>query len=113
MSDTKKSDNAAYGGSPGIACSPSSAHDKAWEKGFVVPIAKEMKARGVAYMLITIRDDGKAAYVLEPNEPECIKCAQNGWSNERNGPCPKFPNCEESFPENETSPSVGEKGTKP
>ena len=36
------------------------AHDKAWEKGFVVPIAKEMKQRGVAYMNITIRDDGKA-----------------------------------------------------
>ncbi len=31
-----------------------------------------MKARGVAYLLITIRDDGKAAYVLEPVETECL-----------------------------------------
>ena len=76
------------------------ADDEKWRDHFVLPIAKEMKARGVAYMLITIRADGKAEYVLEPNEPECLKCAQNGWSNERNGPCPKFPNCEESFPEN-------------
>jgi hypothetical protein len=49
----------------------SSAHDRAWEQKFVLPIAKEMKARGVAYLLITIRDDGKAAYVLEPVETEC------------------------------------------
>lgn len=41
-------------------------HDKAWEKNFVVPIAKEMKARGVGYLLIAIRDDGKANYVLDP-----------------------------------------------
>jgi hypothetical protein len=34
---------------------------------FVVPIAKEMKKRGVGYMCIIIRDDGKASFVLEPN----------------------------------------------
>jgi hypothetical protein len=45
-----------------------SPHDRAWEKGFIQPIAREMKARGVAYLLITIRDDNKAAYVLEPAE---------------------------------------------
>jgi hypothetical protein len=62
---------AAKSGSSPASYFPSSAHDKAWEKGFIVPIAKEMKARGVAYLLITIRDDGKAAYVLEPVEAEC------------------------------------------
>jgi hypothetical protein len=43
-------------------------HDKAWEKNFIVPIAREMKKRGVAYLVITIRDDGKAAYTLEPKD---------------------------------------------
>ena len=47
-----------------------SEHDQAWEKSFVVPIAKTMKQRGIGYMVICIRDDGKAAYVLEPNTPD-------------------------------------------
>jgi hypothetical protein len=46
------------------------AHDKAWEKNFIVPIAKEMKSRGVNYMVIILRDDGKAAYVLDTEIPE-------------------------------------------
>jgi hypothetical protein len=41
-------------------------HDRAWEKQFIVPIAREMKKRGVAYLVIAIRDDGKATYTLEP-----------------------------------------------
>jgi hypothetical protein len=45
-------------------------HDRAWEKEFVVPIAREMKQRGVGYMVICIRDNGKAAYVLEPGTPD-------------------------------------------
>jgi ssDNA-binding Zn-finger/Zn-ribbon topoisomerase 1 len=48
-------------------CNPwaKSAHDEAWEKHFVMPIAKEMKKRGVAYLVIAIRADGKAAFVLD------------------------------------------------
>ena len=45
-------------------------HRKAWEKNFITPIAKTMKQRGVAYMVIIIRDDGKAAYVLDTEVPE-------------------------------------------
>lgn len=44
---------------------------KAWEAAFIKPIAKVMKDRGIAYLLITLRDDGKAAYVMEPMEEEC------------------------------------------
>jgi len=43
---------------------------KAWEAAFIKPIAKVMKDRGIAYLLITLRDDGKAAYVMEPLEEE-------------------------------------------
>jgi len=46
------------------------AHDGAWERAFVVPIARTMKQRGIGYMVIATRDDGKAAYVLEPNTPD-------------------------------------------
>jgi hypothetical protein len=46
------------------------AHDRAWERTFVAPIARTMKQRGIGYMVIAIRDDGKAAYVLEPNTPD-------------------------------------------
>lgn len=42
-------------------------HDEAWQKSFITPIAREMKKRGVAYLLITIRDDGKAVFVIESN----------------------------------------------
>jgi hypothetical protein len=52
------------------------AHDQAWESHFIVPIAKEMKARGVAYLLITIRDDGKAAYVLDTQLPPNAEVCQ-------------------------------------
>jgi hypothetical protein len=48
------------------------AHDRAWERSFVVPIARTMKQRGIGYMVIAIRDDGKAAYVLEPNTPDAF-----------------------------------------
>jgi len=44
---------------------------KAWEAAFIKPIAKVMKDRGIAYLLITLRDDGMAAYVMEPMEEEC------------------------------------------
>jgi hypothetical protein len=44
------------------------AHDKAWEQNFVVPIGKEMQRRGIAYMVIIIRDDGKVAYVWRPSQ---------------------------------------------
>jgi hypothetical protein len=52
-------------------CNPwaKSAHDEAWEKHFVMPIAKEMKKRGVAYLVIAIRADGKAAFVLDTEIP--------------------------------------------
>jgi hypothetical protein len=30
----------------------------------------------------------------------CTRCAAKGWDTETNGPCPKFPKCEESFPQN-------------
>ena len=46
------------------------AHDAAWERNFVVPIAREMKKRGVGYMVITIRDDGKCTYILDSEIPE-------------------------------------------
>jgi ssDNA-binding Zn-finger/Zn-ribbon topoisomerase 1 len=48
-------------------CNEWAKHDIAWQKSFITPIAREMKKRGVAYLLITIRDDGKAAFVIEPN----------------------------------------------
>jgi hypothetical protein len=44
-----------------------SDHNESWKRHFIVPIAKEMKNRGVGYMAIIIRDDGKASFVLEPN----------------------------------------------
>jgi hypothetical protein len=44
---------------------------KAWEAAFIKPIAKVMKDRGIGYLLITLRNDGKAAYVMEPMEEEC------------------------------------------
>jgi hypothetical protein len=34
-----------------------------------MPIAKEMKKRGVAYLVIDIRADGKAAFVLDTEIP--------------------------------------------
>lgn len=49
------------------------SHDKAWEKNFIVPIAKTMKQRGVAYMVIIICDDGKATYVLDSEVPPNTK----------------------------------------
>ena len=45
-------------------------HDKAWQRNFIVPIAKEMKARGVAYLVIVMREDGKASFVLDTEAPE-------------------------------------------
>ena len=50
-----------------------SAHNKAWEKNFVVPIGREMKKRGIAYMVMILRDDGKLAYVLAKEIPPNVK----------------------------------------
>jgi len=78
------------------ACSPL-AHDQAWQRGFVLPIAKEMKKRGVAYLVIAIRKDGKASYTLEPVEeyvPMCLKCGGDGLEEIQNGPYfRKCPHC--------------------
>lgn len=46
------------------------AHDAAWEKNFVTPIGREMKKRGIAYIVMILRDDGKLAYVLDKEIPE-------------------------------------------
>ncbi len=46
------------------------AHDAAWEKNFVKPIGREMKKRGIAYMVMILREDGKLAYVLDKEIPE-------------------------------------------
>jgi len=56
--------------SPATAAKIKAAHDKAWEQNFVVPIGREMKRRGIAYMVMIIRDDGKVAYVLDTEIPE-------------------------------------------
>jgi hypothetical protein len=45
------------------------AHDKAWEKNFVLPLGREMKKRGIRYMLMILRDDGKLAYTLDTKIP--------------------------------------------
>ena len=42
----------------------------AWEKNFVKPIGREMKKRGIAYMVMILREDGKLAYVLDKEIPE-------------------------------------------
>ena len=55
---------------------------KAWEASFIKPIAKVMKDRGIGYLQITLRDDGKAAYVIEPMEME--EC-QHNMGHELNG----------------------------
>ena len=76
MSAKKRSkstkDGAANSGCAASAGSPDVEHRKAWEKNFITPIAKTMKQRGVAYMVIIIRDDGKAAYVLDAEIPENV-----------------------------------------
>lgn len=41
------------------------AHAAAWEKNFVIPIGREMKKRGITYMVMILRDDGKLAYTLD------------------------------------------------
>jgi hypothetical protein len=48
------------------------AHDKTWEKNFVTPIGREMKKRGIAYMVMILRDDGKLAYILDKDIPENV-----------------------------------------
>lgn len=48
-------------------------HDAAWEKNFVKPIGREMKKRGIAYMVMILREDGKLAYVLDKEIPENTK----------------------------------------
>jgi hypothetical protein len=63
-------DEANAGATEGREDEVMSKHDKAWQRGFIVPIAKEMKARGVAYLVIVMRDDGKATFVLDTEVPE-------------------------------------------
>jgi hypothetical protein len=46
------------------------AHDRAWEQSFVRPIARIMKQRGIGYMVIVLRENGQAAYVLDPTPPD-------------------------------------------
>jgi hypothetical protein len=46
------------------------AHDAAWEKNFVTPIGREMKKRGIVYMVMILREDGKLAYILDKEIPE-------------------------------------------
>jgi hypothetical protein len=41
-----------------------------WEAAFIKPIARIMKERGIRELVITIRDDGKAVYVMEPEDGE-------------------------------------------
>ena len=62
-------DAAANSGCAPSAGSPDVEHRKAWQKNFIVPIAQTMKQKGVAYLLILIRDDGKASYVLDTEIP--------------------------------------------
>jgi len=45
------------------------AHDAAWEKNFILPLGREMKKRGIAYMVLILRDDGKLAYTLDTEIP--------------------------------------------
>lgn len=44
-------------------------HDAAWEKNFVLPLGREMKKRGIRYMVMILRDDGKLAYTLDTEIP--------------------------------------------
>lgn len=44
-------------------------HDAAWKKNFVLPLGREMKKRGIAYMVLILRDDGKLAYMLDTEIP--------------------------------------------
>ena len=72
------------------------------QDNFVRPIAKAMKEQGLAYLLITIRSDGKAAYVVdtaplrevqEPYVRNCRKCFGQGQVEIQSGPymreCPE------------------------
>lgn len=68
--DTAPSERTAECPSDAPVGSGSSAHDKAWEKNFVVPIARTMKERGIGYMVICLQENGKAAYVLESTPPD-------------------------------------------
>lgn len=49
---------------------PNCQVDAAWEKNFVKLIGREMKKRGIAYMVMILREDGKLAYVLDKEIPE-------------------------------------------
>jgi len=55
------------------AAKTKAAHDKAWEQNFVVPIGREMKRRGIAYMVMSIRDDGKVAYLIDTEIPQNVR----------------------------------------
>lgn len=71
MSNENKNELRQPEGLGAETCSP--PVDPRWGENFIKPIAKTMKTKGIAYMVIMIRDDGKAAFVLEPNLPENAK----------------------------------------
>lgn len=63
-------------------CNPWSVHNRAWQDNFIVPIAKTMKQKGVAYLLILIRDDGKTAYVIDTEIPPNDKLSHGGGNEQ-------------------------------
>lgn len=77
---------------------------------FVRPIAVAMKAQGLAYLLITIRSDGKAAYVVDtaplrevqaPYVKNCRKCFGQGQVEIQSGPYMRTcPGCDGSGKQN-------------
>lgn len=67
-------------------CYDKAAHDKAWKKHFVTPIGREMKKRGVAYMVLILREDGKLSYILAPTIPgENVKGVASATSESQRG----------------------------
>jgi len=61
-------------GSSEPTCSGSAAvrdlerHHAAWVRHFIKPVARFMRERGIAEVRIKIGKDGKASYLLEPDE---------------------------------------------
>lgn len=69
LQNIRESLNAAPEGLAAMAPAAPSAHDQAWERNFVVPIGREMKKRGIAYMVLILLGDGKLAYTLDKEIP--------------------------------------------
>lgn len=67
-----KTNSPAIAGSSPVPCSPSSyvRYGPEWEAELMT-LPKKFLIGMLRKELITIRDDGKAAYVLEPVEVEC------------------------------------------